>query len=142
MAEFEERDLAESDPSQCSASSERNNLVQGLGILFLLGLAIWFGWYGWGLFKRAGWIPQTRIIDVHMSGDWLAGEFRACQTDGRAEVLFCPKSGESQTGVALNGQAPRSFPVSFHGSISGRSDDRLTWNCKRETASIDCRPVR
>jgi hypothetical protein len=142
MAEFEERDLAESDPSQYSPSSERKSLAQGVGFLFLLGLAIWVGWYGWRFSKRIGWIPQTRLIDVHMSGDWLTGEFRACQTDGRADILFCPKSGESQTALAVNGQAPRSFSVSFHGSISGKSEDRLTWNCKRGTASIDCRAVR
>jgi hypothetical protein len=142
MAEFEERDLAESDPSQYSASSERKSLAQAVGFLFLLGLVIWVAWHGWGLFKRIGWIPQTRVIDVHIRGDWLTGEFRACQTDGRADVLFCPKSGESQTDLTLNGQAPRLFSVSFHGSISGRSDDRLTWNCKRETESINCRAVR
>src|SRR4029078_11492033 len=79
MAEFEERDLAESDPSQYSASSERRSLVQSIGFRLLLGLAIWISWYGWGLFKRIGWIPQTRLIDVHISGDWVTGEFRTCQ---------------------------------------------------------------
>jgi len=142
MAEFEERDLAESDPSQYSASSERKSLVQSVGFLLLLGLAIWISWYGWGFFKRIGWIPQTRLIDVHISGDWVTGEFRTCQTDGRADVLFCPKPGESHTALTANGQAPWSLSVSFRGSISGKSEDRLTWNCKRETVSIDCRANR
>ena len=142
MAEFEERDLAESDPSQYSASSERKSLVQSVGFLFLLGLAIWGGWYGRGFFKRIGWIPQTRLIDVHISGDWVTGEFRTCQTDGRADVLFCPKPGESHTALTANVPAPSSFSVSFRGSISGKSADRLTWNCKREAESIDCRADR
>lgn len=142
MAEFEERDLAESDPTQYSAASEHKSLVLGVGLLFVLALAIWLFWYGWGLFKRIGWIPQTRVIDVHISGDWLTGELRACQTDGRADVLFCPKSGESQTALIASGQAPRSFSVSFHGNITGKSEDRLTWNCRRETESINCRAAR
>ena len=142
MAEFEERDLAESDPRQYSASSEHKSLVLGLGFLFVLALAIWLVWYGWGLFKRIGWIPQARVIDVYMSEGWLTDKFRACQTDGRADVLFCPKSGETQTALAANGLAPRSFSVRFHGNITGKSEDRLTWNCRRETEFIDCRAVR
>jgi hypothetical protein len=142
MAEFEERDLAESDPSQYSSASERKNFAKGAGCLVVIGLAIWLGWYGWGFFKRIGWIPQTGVIDVHMSGDWRTGEFRACQTDGRADVLFCPKSGESQTALAASGPAPRSFSVSFHGNITGKPEDILNWNCKRETESINCRAVR
>ena len=142
MAEFEERDLAESDPRQYSASSEHKSLVLGVGFLFVLTLAIWLVWYGWGLFKRIGWIPQTRVINVHMSGVWPTGEIRACKTDGHADVLFCLKSGESQTALATNGLAPRSFSVSFHGNITGKSEDRLTWNCRRETESIDCRAVQ
>lgn len=140
MAEFEERDLAESEAPK-NQPSELKNAVQGFGCLIVIGLTIWFGWYGWGSFKRLGWIPQARVIDVHMSGNWLTGEFRACQTDGRADVLFCPKSGESQTAVAANGQALRSFSVSFHGKITERSEDLLTWNCKREAESINCRAV-
>lgn len=46
MAEFEERDVAESDPSQYSASSEHKSLAIGAGFLFAIGLAIWLGWYG------------------------------------------------------------------------------------------------
>ena len=142
MAEFEERDLAESDPSQYSAASEHRSLALAAGFLIVLALVIWLVWYGWGLFERVGWIPQTRVIDVHMSGDWLTGELRTCQTDGHADVLFCPKSGESQTALATNGLAPRSFSVSFHGNITGKSEDRLTWTCKREPESINCRASR
>ena len=141
MAEFEERDFAESDPRQYSASSENKKSAAGIGCLVVIGLVIWLGWHG-GFFKRTGWIPQTRVIDVHLSGDWLTGEFRACQTDGRADVLFCPKSGESQTALVASGQAPRSFSVSFHGNITGKSEDILTWNCKREVETINCRAVR
>jgi hypothetical protein len=75
MAEFEEIDLKESDPRQYSASSEHRNLVKGSVCLILIGLAIWLGWFGWGCTKRIGWIEQTRVVDVHMSGDWLAGEY-------------------------------------------------------------------
>ena len=139
MAEFEQRDLAESDPTQYSASSEHKNFLIGVGFLLVLALAIWLAWYGWGWFKSVGWIPQTRVIDVHVSGDWLTGEFRACQTDGRADVLFCPKAGESQIALAAGRQTPRSFSVSFHGDITGKSEEKLTWNCKRESESIDCR---
>jgi hypothetical protein len=108
----------------------------------VIGLAILLAWFGWGYFKRIGWIPQTRVIDVHMSGDWLTGEFRACQTDGLADVLFCPKPSESQTDLVASGQAPLSFSVSFHGNITGKPKDILNWKCKRETESINCRVVR
>jgi len=88
MAEFEERDVAESDPSQYSVSSEHKSFAIGAGFLFVIGLAIWLGWYGWDYLKRIGWIEQTRVIDVHLRGDWITGEYRPCQTDGRADVLF------------------------------------------------------
>jgi hypothetical protein len=48
MVKFEERDLAESDPSQYSASSERKSLAQVVGFLFLLSLVIWVAWHRWG----------------------------------------------------------------------------------------------
>ena len=107
-------------------------------ILFLISLA----WFGWEYFKRIGWLPQTRVIDVHISGDWLTGEFRACQSDGLADVLFCPKSGESQSDLAASGQAPRSFSVSFHGNLTRKPKDILNWKCERETESINCSSVR
>jgi hypothetical protein len=141
MADFEERDLAESEAPE-KKSSDLKSLAQGIGFLFVIGMVIWLGWYGWRYFKHIGWIPQTRIIDVHMSGDWLTGEYRGCQTDGRADVLFCPKSGESQTVLAASGQAPRSFSVGFYGNITGKHDDTLKWICKRETESISCHAVR
>src|ERR1039458_2123922 len=99
MAKFEEIDLAESDPRQDSASSERMNLAKGSGCLIVMGLAIWLGWFGWGFLERIGWIEKTRVVDVHIGGNWPAGEYRPCQTDGRADVLFCLNSGESQTGT-------------------------------------------
>jgi hypothetical protein len=142
MAEFEEIDLAESDPRQYSASSERRNLMKGSVCLILIGLAIWLGWFGWGCLQRIGWIEQSRVVDVHMSGDWLAGEYRSCQTDGRADVLFCPNSGESQTDMAASGQTPRSFSVGFYGNITGKPEDTLNWKCKRETDSISCHALR
>ena len=142
MAEFEERDVAESDPSQYSVSSEHKSFAIGAGFLFVIGMVIWLGWYGWRYFKHIGWIPQTRIIDVHMSGDWLTGEYRGCQTDGRADVLFCPNSVESQTSLAASGQMLRSFSVGFYGNITGKHDETLKWICKRETDSISCHAVR
>ena len=142
VAEFEEIDLAESDSRQYSASSERRNLAKGSGCLILIGLAIWLGWFGWGCLKRIGWIKQTRVVDVHMSGDWLAGEYRPCQTDGRADVLFCPNSGESQTGMAASGQTPSSFSAGFYGNITGNPEDTLNWQCKRGTDSISCHALR
>lgn len=142
MAEFEERDFAESDPRQYSTSSESKNVAIGAAFLIVIGLAILLGWFGWGYFKRIGWIPQTRVIDVHMSGDWLAGEFRACRTDGHADILSCPKSGESQAAFAARGQPPRSFSVSFYGNITGKPEVDLNWMCKRETESISCRAFR
>jgi hypothetical protein len=142
MAEFNEKDLAESDPSQYSAFSERKDFAKGVGCLVVIVLAIWLVWLGWGHLKRIGWIKQTRVIDVHMRGDWLTGEFRTCQTDGRADVLFCPSLSESQSGLAASGQTPRSFSVGFHGRITGNPNDTLNWTCKRETDSISCRAVR
>lgn len=141
-AEFEEKDLAESDPSQYSASSEHRSFAIGAGFLFVVGLAIWLGWFGWGYLKRIGWIEQTRVIDVHVSGDWLAGEYRPCRTDGRAEVLFCPNSGESQAALAAGGQVPRSFSVHFYGNMTGKPGDTLNWKCRRETDSISCHAVQ
>jgi hypothetical protein len=58
MAEFEERDLAESEVPK-KESSEFKSLAQGIGFLFVIGLMIWLGWYGWGYLKDIGWIPQT-----------------------------------------------------------------------------------
>ncbi len=142
MAEFEKIDRAESDPRQYSASSERRDIVKGSGCLIVIGLVILLGWFGWGSLKGYGWIEQTRIVDVHISGDWLAGEYRPCQTDGRADVLFCPNSGESQTGTAVSGQTPRSFSVGFYGNITGKPEDTLNWNCKRETDSVSCHALR
>lgn len=141
MAEFEERDLAESEAPK-NQPSELKSAVQGAGCLIVIGLAICLGWFGWGYFKRSGWIVQTRVIDVHMSGDWLTGEYRACQTDGRAEALFCPKSGESQTALAASGQASRTFSVGFYGEITGKPEDALSWKCRREAESISCHAVR
>jgi hypothetical protein len=142
MAKFEERDLAESDPKQYSASSELKSFVIGAGFLFVIGLAIWLGGYGWGYLKRIGWIEQTRVIDVHMSGDWLTGEYRNCQTDGHADVLFCPNSSESKSALGTSGQIPRSLSVGFYGKMTGKPDDTLNWRCKRETDSISCHAVQ
>jgi hypothetical protein len=142
MAEFNERDFAESDPRQYSASSESKNVVTAAGCLVVIGLVIALGWFGLGYFKRIGWIPQSRVIDVHMSGDWQTGELRTCMTDGLADVLFCPRSGESQTALAASGQAPRSCSVSFYGDITGKAEDALNWKCTWETESFDCRAVR
>ena len=103
MAQFEERDFAESDPRQYSASSESKNFAKGTGCLAVIGLATLLGWSGWGYFKRIGWIPQSRVFDVYMRGDWLTGEFRACQTDGLVDVLFCPNSDESKTALTASG---------------------------------------
>ena len=141
MAEFEERDLAESETPR-NQPSELKSAGQGAGCLIVIGLAIWLGWYGWGYFEHIGWVKQTRVIDVHMSGNWLTGEYRNCQTDGRADVLFCPESGESQAALAASGQAPRSFSLAFYGNITGKPEDTLTWKCKRETEVISCRAVR
>ena len=142
MAGFEEIDRAESDPRQYSASSERGDIVKGSGCLIVIGLAIWLGWFGWGFLKRSGWIEQTRVIQVHMSGEWLEGEYRPCQTDGLVDALFCPNSRESQTGMAASGQTPRSVSVGFYGNITGKPEDTLNWNCKREADSISCHALR
>ena len=141
MSEFEKIDLAESEAPE-KKSSDLKNFAEGIGGLFVIGLAIWLGSFGWGYFKRIGWIEQTRIIDVHMSGDWLTGEYRSCQTDGRADVLYCPNSGESQTALAASEQTPRSFSVGFHGNITGKPEEVLNWKCKREIDSISCRAVQ
>jgi len=141
MAEFEERDVAESDPSQYSVSSERKSFAIAAGFLFVIGTAIWLGWYGWEYLKRIGWIEQTRVIDVHMRGDWTIGEYRSCQTDGRADVLFCPTLVESQTSLAPSEQMPRSFSVGFYGKITGKQEETLKWTCKREPDTISCHAV-
>ena len=141
MAEFEERDLAESEAPK-NQPSELKNAVQGAGCLIVIGLAICLGWLGWGYFKRNGWIVQPRVIEVHMSGDWLTGEYRACQTDGRAEALFCQKPDESQNALAASGQASRAFSVGFYGNLTGKAEGTLNWQCKRETNSISCHAVR
>jgi hypothetical protein len=141
MSAFEEKDLAESEAPE-KKSSDLKNFAEGIGGLFVISLAIWLGSFGWGYFKRIGWIEQTRIIDVHMSRDWLTGEYRSCQTDGRADVLFCPNSSESQLAFAASGQTPRSFSVGFYGKMTGKPDDSLNWTCKRETDSISCHAVR
>ena len=141
MAEFEERDFAESDSRQYSVSSEHKSAAIGAASLLLVGLAMLLVWFGWGHFRRVGTIPQTRVIDVHSSGDWLTGEFRACQTDGLADVLFCPKRIGSPDAMATDGPAPRSFSVSFYGNISGKHDDTLNWNCKRQSEFIICHSV-
>jgi len=52
MAESEEQDLAESNPSQYSAFTERKSLAQVVGFLVLLGLVIWLAWHVRGLFKQ------------------------------------------------------------------------------------------
>ena len=142
MAEFEERDVAESDPSQYSVSFEHKSFAIGAGFLFVIGLAIWLGWYGWDYLKRIGWIEQTRVIDVHLRGDWITGEYRPCQTDGRADVLFCPNPVESQTSLAASEQMPRSFSVGFYGKITGKQEETLKWICKRETDTISCHAAR
>jgi hypothetical protein len=138
MAEFEERDFAESDSRQYSASSERKSLMIGATGLLLVGLTIFLVWFVCGQFRHVEAIPQTRIIDVRLSGDWLTGEFRACQTDGLADVLFCPMRSNSQQAVESGRLEPRSFSVSFYGNISGKHEDTLNWNCKRETDLISC----
>jgi hypothetical protein len=104
--------------------------------------AIWLGWYGWGYLRRIGWIEQTRVIDVHLRGDWITGEYRPCQTDGRADVLFCPNPLESQTSLAASEQMPPSFSVGFYGNITGKQEETLKWICRRETDTISCHAVR
>jgi hypothetical protein len=106
--------------------------------LMMLGLILWLIWAGWGYVKRAGWINQTRITDVYFDEDWLTGEFRACQTDGNANYLSCPKYGESQRSLELGAWVPRSFSVDFYGNIAGSPTDVFRWQCKRETGSITC----
>ncbi len=142
MGEFEERDLAESDPSQYSASSEHKSFAIGAGVLFVIGVAIGLSWLAWGYFERIGWIAQTRVIDVHMSADWPSGEYRPCQTDWAANILSCPKPSESQSALAASGQAPRSFSVRFYGSIAAKPEAILKWQCKREAESISCDTIR
>ena len=141
MPKFEEIDFSESDPRQYSASSEGKNGALGVAGLILVGLAILMVWLVWGHLKQIGAIPQTRIVDVHVGGDWLTGESRTCRSDGLADVLFCPKQSDSHQMITAGGPAPQSFSVSFYGYISGKPDDTLNWNCRRESESIICHPV-
>jgi hypothetical protein len=143
VSEFEEVDFEESDSrQQDSPSSQFKDFARGAGCLVVIGLVIWLGVYGWGRMKRVGWIAQSRVIDVYISGDWLTGEYRSCRTGGRADGLFCPGLGGSQTALAASGQSPRQFTVSFYGTITGKPEDILNWKCKRETDSISCHAVR
>ncbi len=142
MAEFGERDLAESDPSQYSASSEHKSFAIGAGVLFVIGLAIGLSWLALGYFERIGWIAQTRVIEAHISGSWLTSEYLLCQTDGTANILFCPEPGAVQSASSGSGQVPRSFSLRFYGNITGKPDDILKWLCRRETGSISCHAVR
>ena len=141
MSEFEERDFTESDSRQYSASSERKSVIIGVSGLLVAGVAILLVCFGWERYRDAGTIPEKRMIDVHMSGDWAIGEFRTCQTNGVADVLVCPESSDSPSKMATAGIAPRSFPVSFYVNISGKREGTLNWNCKREPESIVCHSV-
>ena len=141
MAEFEERDFTESDSRQYSESSEHKSVVIGVTGLLVAGLAILLVWFGWGQYRSAGTIPQTRIMDVRMSGEWQTGAFRTCQTDGVADVLFCPKPSDSRDTMATGDLASRSLTVSFYGNIPGNHQDTLNWNCKWESESIICHSV-
>jgi len=142
MAEFEQRDLAESDPSQYSASSEHKSFAISAGVLFVIGVAIGLRWLAWGYFERIGWIAQTRVVEAHMNGDWPISEYRPCQTDGTASILLCLEPGEAQSGLSANGQVLRSVSVRFYGNITGKPEAILKWQCKRETESISCRAIR
>jgi len=104
-------------------------------------LAILMVWLVWGHLKQIGAIPQTRIVDVHVGGYWLNGESRTCQTDGLADVLFCPKQSDPHESMTAGGAAPQSFSVSFYGYISEKHGSTLNWNCKRESESIICHSV-
>ncbi len=149
MAEFEERDLAESEPPR-QKSSEIKDLAEGVGCLAAIGLAIGLCWFGWGYLKNSGWIGQTRITNVYMSGNWLTGEYRACKTPGNLASLVCPGAGKQPEALTQDPNAgclvcdanKRSFSVAFHGKISGNPADTLNWQCKRETNSISCHAVQ
>ena len=143
MANPEEVDFNESDPRQQDPpSSQFKDLARGLGWLAAIALAIWLGMFALGRMRSAGWIAQSRVVDVYIDGDWLTGEYRPCQTGARADALYCPASGESQTAQAAIGQGPRQFSVSFYGAMTGTPGQTLSWNCKRETESIRCQAVR
>jgi hypothetical protein len=142
MAEFEQRDLAESDPSQYSASSEHKSFAIGASVLFVIGVAIGLSWFAWGYFERIGWIAQTRVIEAHMSGSGLTSEYRPCQTDGTANILFCVEPGEAQSALSAHGQVLRSVSVRFYGNITGKPEAILKWQCKREAESISCHALR
>ena len=143
MPKLDEVDFNESDPRQQAPSSTQfKDLAIGTGCLLLVGLAIWLGVYAFGLMKDAGWITQSRVMDVYVTGDWPAGELRSCQTVPHPDALFCLGPGESQTASAASKQSPGQFPVRFSGIATEKPGDSLNWSCKRDADSIRCNAVR
>ncbi len=131
-------DEIESDDPKPATPNKPSSDFTIFETLAMIGLAVWFIWAGWGYLRRHGWISQTRVTDVYFDGNWLTGEYRACETDGRANYVSCPKSGESQISLKLGEWNPRPFSVGFYGDIAANPEATLKWQCKREVDSITC----
>ena len=105
----------------------------GAGIIAI----ICFGWQGWQVADRQGWIVHSRVVEVRYSDTWSVGESRDCRSDLRTDFLNCfdfhlPEPLQLQ---------PRAFSVKFRGKVEPVLTDSLRWDCKREADSLSCMAV-
>jgi hypothetical protein len=91
--------------------------------------------------QDAGYISQSRTMDVAMKTSWMIGEYKTCfkalpsagAKDNLPEILTCDDDPAADVHV---------LKVDFYGD----PDSKATWNCRRvedsddKTTSLTCKP--
>lgn len=136
-------------------------IILNIGVICLVGGVALVGLLQiYQSLDEAGWISHQHDTPVWIAGDWMVGEYRACEMrttesvspESRAEfpVLYC---GKTETGFAeLTGFAEfndslesnryfHALPVTYYGRINRPDSAFISWRCQRNTGQLTCKAL-
>jgi hypothetical protein len=119
-----------------------SQLFYVVAVIFIIGSGIAYvvdNVENWGV------VWHTKQVPVHISGNWMQGEYRKCTTSpndkGEFDTLYCNDR--------ITESAPHTMSVDFHGPVVKGQEDMIAyrrngqsppweWTCRRKSDSIVC----
>jgi hypothetical protein len=120
-------------------------MLKGFGYLFLICFICGGIYNGYLSIDKAGLIPHSATVELHMKSDWLVGENRVCNCMQEPSpdkgfilsALFCPAEVSRDEGHNIS--------IRFWGRVDrpdAEAENRLIhWECTRNSSGFVCKAL-
>jgi hypothetical protein len=119
-----------------------NKGEQGLGCLFLLGIAVAVAYGGYSAIDNIGWISHREDSVITAQANWFVGETKECYSyplDTQSARATNRTPGDAIYQINCDGGPEHKVNITFYGREEQTGIASVSWNCTRKEDSFLCK---